>query len=273
MLLDGKMVSNQLFEDLAEKYKNIKTTICIIQVNDCVASDKYIMQKKKMADLLGVKFIHEKISDCTTEDICNIIDKYNLDSSVNGIIVQLPLPDNIDYDTVRNRINPYKDIDGVCDINIGRLVTGEDTFIPCTVLGIITLLDYYKIDVSSSDVSIIGRGIHTGKALSNVLINRNATVSLLHSKTRDISKYTRNSDIIISSVGISNFITNEMVRDNSILIDIGFNYLDGKITGDISKDITNYKYLTPVPGGVGPMTVVSIFSNLYKAYLLQEKNN
>ena len=272
MLLDGKLVRNKLLENLEKEFKNIKTTLVVIQVGDDFASNKYIKQKEKMANQLGVNFKLEKFDKATTEEVNSVIKKYNEDKSVSGIIVQLPLPDNIDYESIRNNISFVKDIDGVNDINRIKLVDGKnDSLVPCTALGIMKIFDFYNIDLSGKVVVIIGRSIHIGKALYNLLINRDATVTMCHSKTRDLKKYTKHADIVITSVGKANFITQDMVRNNVCLVDVGFNYYNGQICGDVSKDLVKYKYLTPVPGGVGQMTVYSIFENLYKAYKLQNK--
>lgn len=275
MLLDGKLVREDLLKELKNKYKNIKLGLSVIQIGDDLASTKYVSQKEKLAKELGVNFKLIKFDNINTNDLLHEIDKLNQDSSIHGIIVQLPIPKDIDYDKVRNRINPNKDIDGVNDINIMRLVTNnDDALIPCTALGVLRILEYYNITLEGMDVTIIGRSIHIGKALYNLLLNRNCTVSICHSKTKDITKYTKNCDIIITSVGKANFIKQEMINDNAIIIDVGFNYLDGKICGDVSKDVLNYKYLTPVPGGVGQMTVYCIYENLLKAYdLLKKLNN
>ena len=275
MLLDGKLVREDLLKELKNKYKNIKLGLSVIQIGDDIASTKYVSQKEKLAKELGVNFKLIKFDNINTNDLLNEIDKLNQDSSIHGIIVQLPIPKDIDYNKVRNRINPNKDIDGVNDINIMRLVTNnDDALIPCTALGVLRILEYYNITLEGMDVTIIGRSIHIGKALYNLLLNRNCTVSICHSKTKDITKYTKNCDIIITSVGKANFIKQEMINDNAIIIDVGFNYLDGKICGDVSKDVLNYKYLTPVPGGVGQMTVYCIYENLLKAYdLLKKLNN
>ncbi len=272
MLLDGKLVRNKLLENLENEFKNIKTTLVVIQVGDDFASNKYIKQKEKMANQLGVQFKLEKFDKATTEEVNSVIKKYNEDKSVSGIIVQLPLPDNIDYESIRNNISFVKDIDGVNDINRIKLVDGKnDSLVPCTALGIMKIFDFYNIDLAGKDVVIIGRSIHIGKALYNLLINRDATVTMCHSKTRNLKKYTKHADIVITSVGKANFITQDMVRNNVCLVDVGFNYYNNQICGDVSKDLVKYKYLTPVPGGVGQMTVYSIFENLYKAYQLQNK--
>ena len=272
MLFDGKLVREELLKKLKKEYNDLDLGLSVIQVGDDFASTKYIAQKEKLANELGVNFKLIKLDKTNTKDLCSEIDKLNDDKNIHGIIVQLPIPKDIDYDVIRNRIHPDKDIDGVNDKNIIRLVTGsDDALVPCTALGIMKILDYYKINLEGMDVTIIGRSIHIGKALYSLLLNRNCTVTMCHSKTKDIVKYTKNSDMVITSVGKANFIKQNMIKDDVILVDVGFNYLDGKICGDVSKDVSKYKYLTPVPGGVGQMTVYSIYENLLKAYELLSK--
>lgn len=273
MLFDGKLVREELLKELKKKYRKLDLGLAVIQVGDDFASTKYIAQKEKLANELGVDFKLIKLDKTNTKDLCSEIDKLNDDKNIQGIIVQLPIPKDIDYEVIRNRIDPDKDIDGVNDINIIRLFNGRsDALVPCTALGIMKILDFYKIDLKGMDVTIIGRSIHIGKALYSLLLNRDCTVTICHSKTKDLVKHTKNSDMVITSVGKANFINQDMIRDDVILIDVGFNYLDGKICGDVSKDVSKYKYLTPVPGGVGQMTVYSIYDNLLKAYELGKKN-
>ena len=273
MLLDGKLVKSESLKELKIKYRDINTGLAVIEIGDDFASNRYIKQKEKLAKELDVKFKLIKQATATTEELVSIIDKLNNDHNIDGIIVQLPLPKNIDYDIIRNRINPNKDIDGINDINRIALIDNcNNALIPCTALGVMKIIDFYNIDVSGKDVVIIGRSIHIGKALYNLLLNRDATVTICHSKTKDLKKYTKQADIIITSVGKANLITQDMIKDDVCLIDVGFNYLNGKICGDVSHDVVRYKYLTPVPGGVGQMTVYSIFENLYKAYNLNKQN-
>ena len=273
MLFDGKLVREELLKELKKKYRKLDLGLAVIQVGDDFASTKYIAQKEKLANELGVDFKLIKLDKTNTKDLCSEIDKLNDDKNIHGIIVQLPIPKDIDYEVIRNRIHPNKDIDGVNDKNIVRLVTGSsDALVPCTALGIMKILDFYKIDLKGMDVTIIGRSIHIGKALYSLLLNRDCTVTICHSKTKDLVKHTKNSDMVITSVGKANFINQDMIRDDVILVDVGFNYLDGKICGDVSKEVSKYKYLTPVPGGVGQMTVYSIYDNLLKAYELGKKN-
>ena len=273
MLFDGKLVRSKLVEDLKGKFEGLDACVAVIQVGEDFASTKYINQKRKLAEELGVKFNYIGIEQTTTEELCDLIDRLNEDKNVHGIIVQLPLPKDIDYEVIRNRINPNKDVDGAHDVNILRLFNNsKDALVPCTALGIMKMFDFYNIDLEGKDVTIIGRSIHIGKALYSLLLNRNCTVTICHSKTKNIKKHTKKSDIVITSVGKADFLSKDMVRKNSILIDVGFNFKDGKICGDICSDVDNYKYITPVPGGVGPMTVYCIYENLYKSYhLLKEE--
>lgn len=267
MLLDGKIVREECLKKLKKKYQKISVGLTVIQVGDDFASNKYIKQKEKLAEELGVHFQLIRLETATTEELCDVIDSLNEDTHVDGIIVQLPIPKEIDYEVIRNRILPDKDIDGVHDVNVLRVFHNDPrALVPCTALGIMKILDYYKIPLEGMDVTIIGRSIHIGKALYGLLLGRNCTVTICHSKTKDLKKHTKNADMVITSVGKANFITQDMVRDDVILIDVGFNYYDGKICGDVSKELDTYQYLTPVPGGVGQMTVYSIYENLLKAH-------
>ena len=273
MLFDGKLVRSKLVEELKGKFEGLDACVAVIQVGDDFASTKYINQKRKLAEELGVKFNYIGIEQTTTEELCDLIDRLNEDKNVHGIIVQLPLPKDIDYEVIRNRISPNKDVDGAHDVNILRLFNNsKDALVPCTALGIMKIFDFYNIDLEGKDVTIIGRSIHIGKALYSLLLNRNCTVTICHSKTKDVKKHTKKSDIVITSVGKADFLSKDMVKKGAILVDVGFNFKDGKICGDICSDVDNYSYLTPVPGGVGPMTVYCIYENLYKSYhLLKEE--
>ena len=266
MLLDGKEVRESLLTELSKKFKSIKCGLTVIQVGDDFASNKYINQKRKLAEELGVNFDLIKLEKTTTSKLCELIDELNAKEDCHGIILQLPIPKDLDYEVIRNRISPIKDIDGVNDVNIVKLMHGQrDALVPCTALGIMKILDYYKIPLEGLDVTIIGRSIHIGKALYSLLLNRNCTVTICHSKTKDLKKHTKNADMVITSVGKADFITPDMVNKDVILIDVGFNFKDGHICGDVSSEVKDYKYLTPVPGGVGQMTVYSIYENLLNA--------
>ena len=267
MLFDGKLVREENLKGLRGQYQNIHAGLAVVQVGDDFASNKYIAQKRKVAEELGVSFDHIKLESATTEELSSLIGELNENQDIHGIIVQLPLPEEIDYEEIRNKIAPNKDIDGVNDVNILRVFHNDPkALVPCTALGIMKILDYYQIPLEGMDVTIIGRSIHIGKALYSLLLNRNCTVTICHSKTKDLKKHTKDADMVITSVGKADFIHQDMIRDDAILVDVGFNYKDGKICGDVSHDVERYQYLTPVPGGVGQMTVYSIYENLIKAY-------
>ena len=272
MLFDGKLVREDCLKKIKKKYEKIHVGLAVIQVGDDFASTKYIAQKEKLANELGVDFQLIKLEKTTTKKLCELIDELNENEKVHGIIVQLPIPKDLDYEVIRNRIDPNKDIDGVNDVNVLRVFNHHpDALVPCTALGIMKILDYYQIPLEGMDVTIIGRSIHIGKALFSLLLNRNCTVTICHSKTKDLKKHTKKADMVISSVGKADFITQDMISKDAILVDVGFNYKDGHICGDVSSDVKKYKYLTPVPGGVGQMTVYSIYENLLKAYELKNK--
>ena len=271
MLLDGKVVRQENLKELKSQYQDKQIGLAVVQIGDDFASNRYIAQKRKMAEELGVSFQLMKLEDATTLELCSLIEDLNENQDIHGIIVQLPIPKDIDYDMVRNTIDPNKDIDGVNDVNILRVFHNDPkALVPCTALGIMKILDFYQIPLEGMDVTIIGRSIHIGKALYSLLLNRNCTVTICHSKTKDLKKHTKDADMVITSVGKAEFIHQDMVKDDVILIDVGFNYVDGKICGDVSRDVETYQYLTPVPGGVGQMTVYSIYENLIKAYELNK---
>lgn len=276
-LLDGKVVKTMALEGLKKLVNEIERPLglTVIQVGDNASSNIYIKQKRKMAEFLGFNFNHIKLDvDVTLEEILKIIDELNHDEEVDGILVQMPVPEHLDSKVIQNAIDPLKDVDGLTDINMGKLVHKKECLVPCTALGIIELLNYYNISVTSKNVVVVGRSDLVGRPVAELLINSSATVTLCHSKTKDLASVTRGADILIVAVGKSRLITEDMVKDGAVVIDVGINKLeDGSLCGDV--DFENVKdkcsYITPVPGGVGQMTVYSIFENLYKAYKLQNK--
>ncbi len=265
-LLDGKKLSDQKLGELKNKINNL--TLAIISIGNDDASNVYIKQKQKIADFLNVKINIYKYENTTDEEILELIDKLNNDNNTNGIIVQLPIPSYLDKYLILNSINPSKDVDGLTSINYGKLLQGLDTLIPCTPKAIIDILDYYNIDVNGKNVLVIGRSNLVGKPIATLLTNRDATVTIAHSKTSNLKELCLKSDIIISAVGKANLITEYMINNNVCIIDVGINYDENnKLCGDV--DFNNVKdkcsYITPVPGGVGPMTVYELFNNLYEA--------
>lgn len=275
-LLDGKEVKLKILEDLKQKLLNLneKLGLVVIQIGNDPASDVYVRQKKKMAENLGYNFNHINLEDNVSEkEMLSIIDMLNNDNMVDGILVQMPIPSTLNVKRIQNAILPYKDVDGLTDINIGKLVHNEDSLVACTPMGIIDLLDYYNINIEGKNVVIIGRSDLVGKPLASLMINRNATVTLCHSKTINLDFYTKNADILVVAIGKPNFIKRDSVKDGAVIIDVGINRMaNGMLCGDVDFDDVKDKvsYITPVPGGVGQMTVAELALNTYKAHMLRK---
>ena len=275
-ILDGREVKLKILEDLKQKLLNLneKLGLVVIQIGNDPASDVYVRQKKKMAEDLGYNFNHINLDENVNEDeILSIIDKLNNDNMVDGILVQMPIPSTLNVKRIQNAILPYKDVDGLTDINIGKLVHNEDSLVACTPMGIIDLLDYYNIDIEGKNVVIIGRSDLVGKPLASLMINRNATVTLCHSKTINLDFYTKNADILVVAIGKPNFIKRDSVKDGAVINDVGINRMsNGMLCGDVDFDDVKDKvsYITPVPGGVGQMTVAELALNTYKAHMLRK---
>lgn len=275
-ILDGKEVKLKILEDLKQKLLNLneKLGLVVIQIGNDPASDVYVRQKKKMAEDLGYNFNHINLEDNVSEkEMLSIIDKLNNDDMVDGILVQMPIPSALNVKRIQNAILPYKDVDGLTDINIGKLVHNEDSLVACTPMGIIDLLDYYNINIEGKNVVIIGRSDLVGKPLASLMINRNATVTLCHSKTINLDFYTKNADILVVAIGKPNFIKRDSVKDGAVIIDVGINRMaNGMLCGDVDFDDVKDKvsYITPVPGGVGQMTVAELALNTYKAHMLRK---
>lgn len=274
MILDGKKVRDEILSDLRLKIatKNLNITLAILLVGDDKASKIYIKNKEKYCKSVGINVLKYVFNETATEeDVIEVINDLN-DSDITGIILQSPVPEGIDFDKCSNLIDSKKDVDGFTKDNIYNLYLGKKTILPCTVKGIIKLLEYYKIPISGSNVVIVGRGNIVGHPLSLALENMDATVTLAHSKTKNLASITKNADILISATGVKHLITKDMVKYGSTVIDVGVTRVDGKIYGDVDfeniKDIA--KYITPNPGGVGPMTVAMIIDNLVE---MEERKN
>lgn len=275
MVLEGKTLKKKIIDELALEVSsmNYKPSLVVIQVGDDPASDIYIRNKAKMCEQIGYKYELKKYSSMITEEeLLDDINKLNNDSSVNAILVQMPLPKHLDEVKIQNSIVPFKDVDGLTDVNMGMLAHRKDTLFPCTAIGIVELLDYYDIEVSGKNVVVVGRSNLVGRPVLELLLNRNATVTVCHSFTKDLSKITREADILIVAVGRCNLITEDMVKKDSIIIDVGINTVNGKMHGDVDFDgvLSKVKGITPVPGGVGQMTVAELAKNILKAYNLQK---
>ena len=272
-IIDGKKVSLELKEELIKKVSLLdkKLTLVVISVGNDEASRVYVKQKEKMALKVGYDFLNLHFDLIEENDLIKKIEELNNAPKITGIIVQLPLPGYLNKDNILNKISPLKDVDGLTNNNLLKLVKKQEGLVPCTPKGIISLLDYYKIDVVGKNVVIVGRSELVGLPLFHLLLNKNATITLCHSKTKDLKYYTKEADILIVAVGKSEFITPDMIKENACLIDVGINRVDGKLYGDCDRNcIDKSSLITPVPGGVGPMTVISLMENVYLANELQK---
>lgn len=257
------------------KERGIQPKLAVILASEDEASKIYVGKKRKMCDELGieqVEYIFDK--SVTTEKIVDTVKKLNSDKTVNGILVQLPLFKHIDMDKVLDTISDKKDVDGFHPLTLGKLFIGEkETFIPCTPKGIMTILDDIKTEYEGKHAVIVGRSRIVGKPISQLLLKRGATVTVCHSKTKDISIYTKQADILVAAVGKPHIITENMIKPGAIVIDVGINRVDGKILGDVDTEnaLKVCSKITPVPGGVGLTTVLSLLENVVQA--AQEQNN
>lgn len=276
--MDGKSLKGEILSGLAEKVKALDKvpTLCVIQVGDDEASNVYINQKRKMCNDIGYNFIHEKYDDSITEDeLLKNIERFNSNDNIDAILVQMPLPSGINEKSIQNAVNKYKDVDGLNDSNIVDLISGKSSLYPCTACGVISLLDKYGVILEGSNVVIVGRSSLVGMPLFHMLENRNATVTLCHSKTRNLQSITKNADIIVSATGVKGLIKKDMVNNNAVVVDVGITRENGKLYGDVDFDNVSKKasLITPVPGGVGPMTIASLAQNVLKAYKMQKRND
>ena len=274
-VIDGKLVRETVKERLKKEISELKEelTLAVIQVGNNEASNIYVNNKIKLCNEVGINSIHEKLDDIKEEELIKKIEILNEDDSVHGILVQLPLPDNFDAKKVINTISYLKDVDGLTTTNIGKLFNDEDSIIPCTALGVMKLLNYYNIDLEGKNVAIVGRSTLVGRPLFKLLLDKNATVTMCHSKTKNLEDVLKTKDIIISATGKKGLITSDMVKEGSVIIDVGITRVDNKIYGDVDFDEVYEKssLVTKVPGGVGPMTVVCLMENTLNCYKLQKK--
>ena len=279
-ILDGKLVASHIKEEtkkIAQKYieeKQKKITLEIITVGEDSASNTYAKNQQKDCDYCGINVKQTNLSsDVNEKELLNIIENANDNDEITGIIVHLPLPKHINEQKVISSIKECKDVDGMTPNSLGKLLVGENSMVPCTPAGVVEILNYYNLDVTGKNCVIIGRSSIVGKPLSMLMTNLNATVTLCHSKTQNIKDHTQKADIIIVAVGSSKFLTDDMVGESSIIIDVGINYENGKLVGDVDFDKVSSKcqYITPVPGGVGAVTRVMLMKNTVKAFEIQNK--
>ena len=275
-IIDGKKIKAEIIEELKKEVKRymIKPCLAVIQIGDDPASNTYIKAKEKACNEIGIYFKHIKFTAETKEiEVINKILELNNDDYVHGILLQLPLPEGFNPDKLINYIARNKDVDGLTDINLGKLFNNKPCLISCTPQGIMELIEKENINLEGKNVTIVGRSNLVGKPLIGLMLNKNATVTICHSKTENLSKHTKNADILVVAVGKKHFIKENMVKEGAIVIDVGINKEDGKLYGDV--DFNNVKSkvekITPVPGGVGPMTVAMLMKNVISAYQKQQK--
>ncbi len=273
MIIDGKKVASEVKEELLNKINSLnkKLKLVVIQVGNNEASTVYVNAKKKLALSMNIDFSLLHYESISENELINKIEELNKDDSVTGILVQLPLP-NLDQNKIIEKIDPKKDVDGLTSYNLNERINGKDAIIPCTTLGILKLFDYYNISLEGKRVVIIGRSRLVGLPTYLELLNRNATVTVCHSKTVNLKDIVKENDIIISATGKKHLIGKDMVKDRAVIIDVGITRED-KLYGDVNFDevVDKCSYITPVPGGVGPMTTIMLINNILKCHDLQEK--
>lgn len=252
--------------------KNIKPKLIVILVGDMKASASYVAQKEKFAVKAGIQSEVMRFESSVTEsEILEKIDSINSDKNIHGVIVQLPLPDHISVAKVLNRIDPSKDVDGFTPTNVGKLFLGEDTLVSCTPKGIMQMLASTETDLSGKNVTVVGRSNIVGKPVAILCLQENATVTMCHSRTKDLNAKLSDADVIIVAVGIPKFIHGDQIPENCIVIDVGIHNIDGKLCGDVDFESASLKAsaITPVPGGVGPMTIACLLRNTTAAFKLK----
>ncbi len=273
-LLDGKTLANDILDKLSLKVKQLDTApnLVVIQVGNDPASSVYVRNKERTAERVGINSETVKLSKHITQDeLLEIIDKYNHFTSVNGILVQLPLPKHIDEQVILEAISPMKDVDGFHPLNVGKLNIGQKQMIPSTPAGIMELLKANHIGLEGKHVVIVGRSNIVGKPLAHLLLEANATVTVAHSRTKNLKQLTQMADILVVAVGQPELITKNYVKTGAVVIDVGINRTESGLKGDVDFNSVKLKVaaITPVPGGIGPMTIAMLMNQTYQAYCTQ----
>ncbi|CCJ35477.1 methylenetetrahydrofolate dehydrogenase (NADP+) / methenyltetrahydrofolate cyclohydrolase [Methanoculleus bourgensis MS2] len=271
MILDGKAVSEKRLELLKEKIEEsgLYPRLATVIVGEDPASKLYVRMKHRTCERVGIGSIGIELpEDASTERVLEAVTRLNNDPDINGILVQLPLPSQVDTTRVINAVAPGKDVDGFHPYNLGRLLAGDPVFAPCTPQGIMTILEEYRIPIQGQRAVVVGRSIDVGRPMAALLLNADATVTICHSKTKKIEDEMRGADILVSAVGRLKFVRPEMVKEGATVIDVGINYDEqGKLCGDVDFEAVRERAgaITPVPGGVGPMTIATLMENTFKA--------
>ena len=277
IILDGKQTAKKITDELKLKVQNLdkKPSLAVIMAGNNPASEVYVKNKEKKALEIGFNSIIKKTDEnITKEELLKIIKELNEDDNINAILLQLPLPKHLNEKDFLDKIDPKKDVDGFCSYNLGKLLKNDSPYaIPCTPKGIIRLLDEYNIDIESKIALVIGRSNIVGKPVSILLLNRNSTVIMTHTKTKNLENLTKTADILICAAGKKEMIKKEMIKENALIIDVGITRdNDGKLKGDVDFNDVKEKtsYITPVPGGIGPMTIAMLMENTYELYKIQK---
>ncbi len=280
-IIDGKTVSASVKQKVADECAELfKTTgkkpgLAVIIVGDDPASKVYVNNKKKACELVG--FLSKEYAlpaQTTQQELMELVEKLNNDDEINGILCQLPLPKHLDEKAVIEAISPKKDVDAFHAVNVGKIMIGDYDFLPCTPAGVMELLAYYNIDIEGKECVVLGRSNIVGKPMSMLLLHKNGTVTICHSRTKNLAEVCKRADILVAAVGIAKFVTADMVKKNAVVIDVGINRMDnGKLCGDVDfENVQNVaSYITPVPGGVGPMTIATLMKNTLTAFKIQNK--
>lgn len=277
-IIDGKLVSQSVkdavkAETTKLKEQGIEITLAVIIVGDDPASRVYVNNKKKACEYVGFRSLEYALpAETTQEELMALVDELNNRADVNGILCQLPLPKHLDEKAVIEAISSKKDVDAFHAVNVGKIMIGEYDFLPCTPAGVMEMLSYYDIDVTGKNCVVIGRSNIVGKPMAMLLLHKNGTVTITHSRTVDLKNITNKADILVAAIGKAKFVTDDMVKEGAVVIDVGMNRDEnGKLCGDVDFDNVAPKcsYITPVPGGVGPMTIAVLMKNTLKACKLQ----
>lgn len=276
-IIDGKLVASAIKERVAEEVLRLKAErifpcLAVVLVGDDPASQVYVNSKKKTCEQLGIESRQFILSaDAGQDKLLELIRDLNRDEKIHGILVQLPLPKGYDEKEILETISPYKDVDAFHPVNVGKIMLNDFTFLPCTPAGIMEMLSFYNIDITGKECVVVGRSNIVGKPMSMLLLHKNGTVTTAHSRTENLTEVCRRADIVVAAVGKPNFITADMVKKDAVVIDVGINRVDGKLVGDV--DFENVKdkcsFITPVPGGVGPMTIAMLMQNTVVAARLR----
>lgn len=275
-IIDGKAVSAAVKEQVRAEIERdkLKAGLAVVIVGDDPASRIYVNNKKKACELCGIQsFEYALPAETSQEELLELVDTLNADANVNGILVQLPLPKHLDEKAVIERISSIKDVDAFHESNVGRIMIGNYAFLPCTPAGCMELIHSTGVEVAGKECVVIGRSNIVGKPMAMLLLHENGTVTICHSKTRNLADVCRRADILVAAVGRPNFVTADMVKDGAVVIDVGMNRLDnGKLCGDVKFDEVSEKagWITPVPGGVGPMTIAMLMRNTLTAARIQK---